>query len=78
MLFFDAVNQLGRDTPWAHGAVLPYDTFGMVLFGALLYIATHYPQDVLAGLVLGAAPQGPGRVGVDLRQAYAQVFGGQP
>lgn len=33
---FDVINQLARDTPWAHGAVLVYASFGVVLFAALL------------------------------------------
>jgi len=33
---FDRINELARDTPWAHGAVLAYADFGVVLFAAVL------------------------------------------
>lgn len=36
MTSFDRINQLARDTPWAHGAVLAYASFGVGLFAALL------------------------------------------
>ena len=52
MLFFDAVNQLARDTPWAHGAVLAYATFGVALLGRLLtHLVERTGRTVLRPLV---------------------------
>ncbi len=36
MVLFQAVNDLARRTPWAHGAVLAYASYGVALFAALL------------------------------------------
>jgi undecaprenyl-diphosphatase len=33
---FDEVNQFARATPWLHGALLAYASYGVVLFAALL------------------------------------------
>ena len=60
MLFFDAINRLARDTPWAHGAVLAYASYGVVLFGALLVLGwglsrSRGPAAVAAALWAGAA-----------------------
>ena len=38
MLFFDSINRLARDTPWAHSLVLAYANYGVALFGALLLV----------------------------------------
>lgn len=43
MTVFDGINQLARHTPWAHGAVLAYASFGVVLFAALLALALNQP-----------------------------------
>ena len=54
------VNDFAQHTPWLHGAVFGYATYGLALFAALLmafarvYIAAHHPWDVVAGLVFGA------------------------
>ena len=36
MFGFDEINELARSTGWAHGLVLAYASYGMVLFAALL------------------------------------------
>jgi undecaprenyl-diphosphatase len=33
---FNEINRLARDTPWLHGALLGYASYGVVLFAALL------------------------------------------
>ena len=55
-----AVNSSARAAPWLLGLMYGYATYGVALFAAVLiafawiYIAAHYPHDVVAGLVLGA------------------------
>ena len=60
MVFFDSINQLARDTPWAHGVVLGYATYGVGLFGALLLLGWWLsrgqgPAATAAALWAGAA-----------------------
>jgi hypothetical protein len=69
-LFMD-VNSFARATPWLHGLIVAYTSYGEVLFAVLLaaglwvargsgdarmriYVAAHYPHDVLAGLLIGS------------------------
>ena len=64
MLFFDSINRLARDTPWAHSLVLAYANYGVALFGALLLVGwwtsrrhsqSHGPGTMARALWAGAA-----------------------
>ncbi len=60
MVLFQAVNDLARRTPWAHGAVLAYASYGVVLFAALI-LASWWtarrsgPRTMAGALWAGAA-----------------------
>lgn len=49
---FDEVNDLARHTPWLHGIVAAYASYGVVLFGVLILLAIwqarHAPHAKLA------------------------------
>lgn len=60
MALFQAVNDLARRTPWAHGVLLAYASYGIVLFAALL-LAGYWtarrggPRTMAGALWAGAA-----------------------
>ncbi len=112
---FPGVNSFARSTPWLHGLMLIFSTYGVVVIGLLLvvnwwharrsgssrmmagaagillttrawigwtaaaaaallafsrvYIAAHYPHDVIAGLLLGAAISGVGFLACEIADA---------
>jgi len=59
MVLFLAVNDLARRTPWAHGAVLAYASYGVALFAALLlagwWTARHSGPRAMAGALWAGA-----------------------
>ena len=57
--FFGAVNEWAQDTPWLHGAVLGFASYGVVLFGALLVTGWLLGGTVGVGTVLYALSIGP-------------------
>ena len=57
---FGAINEWAQDTPWLHGAVLGFASYGVVLFGALLVAGWWLargrgPQAMAAAIWAGAA-----------------------
>lgn len=60
MALFQTVNDLARATPWAHGLVLAYASYGLALFALLLLVGWWTarrcgPQSMAAALWAGGA-----------------------
>lgn len=59
MFLFQAVNDLAGRTPWAHGVVLGYASYGVTLFAALLlagwWTARHIDPRTMAGALWAGA-----------------------
>lgn len=76
MDLFQAVNDLARRTPWAHGVLLAYASYGVVLFAALLVAGwwtarRSGPQAMASALWTGAATL----LAVALNQPIVAVVG---